>query len=294
MNETLRERLLVNMSLTTDRLYPDNPLFPTLPATLDSELYHSILPISSDGIAASSSTFHVSRVPPDVDVDHRQFSGRYRPYLYKVSNAVDGRTYLLRRLTACRTPCETVEELMAPWQQLQKTYGLQASTSPFDMHHSSQIHSDVPSIDSHPHFVALRRVCTINDFADAHGPSLCLVYDYFPGARTLEQQHLSTQSITDRNGTVSIPTPITEELLWSYISQLLSVLIVTHSAGLAFNGLINVRRILVTSPGRIRVNGIGIREGVLGHSDATAVHNTNRRSNNMVRQQQLDDLFHFR
>jgi PAB-dependent poly(A)-specific ribonuclease subunit 3 len=63
-----------------------------------------------------------------------------------------------------------------------------------------------------------------------------------------------------------------------------------HSAGLSFNGLINIRRILVTSPGRIRINGIGIRETLTGHSDANS--NGNRRPSNALRQQQLDDLYH--
>lgn len=63
------------------------------------------------------------------------------------------------------------------------------------------------------------------------------VYDYHPAAKTLEATHLVSSA--------SMTTPFSEDILWSYICQLVSALRVMHAQGLACR-CIYPSKILVT------------------------------------------------
>ena len=92
------------------------------------------------------------------------------------------------------------------------------------------------------------------------------VYDFFPAAKTLETVHLLPGTTTSFN----------EEILWSYICQLVSGLRAIHLQGLACR-CIYPSKILVTSRGRLRISGAGIADVI--HFDPAK-----------IALQQLDDL----
>eukprot|EP00164_Ancoracysta_twista_P005483 GFYU01007519.1.p1 GENE.GFYU01007519.1~~GFYU01007519.1.p1 ORF type:complete len:722 (-),score=117.90 GFYU01007519.1:43-2208(-) len=98
----------------------------------------------------------------------------------------------------------------------------------------------------HPGIVNVREVFTTKEFSDKN--SLCFVYDYYPGAESLEQRYLSVNS-------PSIPEPV----LWSYICQLVSALRCIHMAGLACR-VLEPHRVLLTGNSRVRINCCGIMD----------------------------------
>jgi hypothetical protein len=114
--------------------------------------------------------------------------------------------------------------------------------------------------------------------------ALCVLYDYFPAALTLEQRHL-LPSVDASTPPSTYPAPLVEAVLWSYICQLVSAIQAVHAAGLALYDALSVRRILVVSPNRIRVNAVGVRD--LLHNQSDIQH-----SSKSVRHYQLEDLYH--
>jgi hypothetical protein len=114
--------------------------------------------------------------------------------------------------------------------------------------------------------------------------AMCVLYDYYPGAMSVEQRHL-LPSLDSSTPPSTFPSPLTESLLWSYTSQLVAALQAVHSAGLSMYDCLSVRRVLVVGPGRVRVNGVGLRDLLLTPADATAGHPH-------IRQYQQEDLYH--
>jgi len=96
---------------------------------------------------------------------------------------------------------------------------------------------------SHPNIVALREIFSTNEFGDN---SSIFVYDYFPDAVTLEQEYLHNHS-----GYLS------EDMLWSFIIQLISALQTIHSVNLACR-MIFASKIIITGKNRLRISGVGI------------------------------------
>lgn len=95
----------------------------------------------------------------------------------------------------------------------------------------------------HANIAVLRNVFMTKMFGDL---SLMLVYDYFPGAQTLNNQyfaHAISHGIGGMNGLGPARGPFSqqkanrkllpEQLIWSYIIQLSSALRTIHSSGLA-------------------------------------------------------------
>lgn len=95
------------------------------------------------------------------------------------------------------------------------------------------------------------------------------VYDYHPAAKTLE----ATYFVSSNNNNT---TPLNEDVLWSYICQLVSALRAMHSQGLACR-CVYPSKILVTGKNRLRINGVGVSDVI--HYDPSKIVN-----------QQLDDL----
>eukprot|EP01102_Stenamoeba_stenopodia_P005770 TRINITY_DN1649_c0_g4_i1.p1 TRINITY_DN1649_c0_g4~~TRINITY_DN1649_c0_g4_i1.p1 ORF type:complete len:791 (-),score=129.88 TRINITY_DN1649_c0_g4_i1:161-2533(-) len=96
----------------------------------------------------------------------------------------------------------------------------------------------------HPNIVTLREAFITKEFGET---SLVFAYDYHPLASTLEAKHFVQT------------TYIAENILWSYITQLVSALRTIHAAGLACR-VINPSKILLTGKNRIMINGVGIND----------------------------------
>jgi len=97
----------------------------------------------------------------------------------------------------------------------------------------------------HPNIVSLRSIFASKEFGNTN--LLYFIYDYHPVAETLEMKYFYQM-----NGSF-----IPEEVLWSYICQLVSALRVIHGAGLA-SRTIDPSKILITGKNRLRINCLGI------------------------------------
>eukprot|EP00053_Salpingoeca_punica_P015251 m.140121 g.140121 ORF g.140121 m.140121 type:complete len:615 (-) comp16664_c0_seq2:177-2021(-) len=89
---------------------------------------------------------------------------------------------------------------------------------------------------NHPNVIALKEVFTTKDFQDH---SVVFVYEYHPNCETLLNRHFSGP-----------PTPIPEQLLWTYIIQMTSALRTIHSLNLACR-VFEPSKILVSGHSRI-------------------------------------------
>ncbi|KAI9317774.1 hypothetical protein BX666DRAFT_1940653 [Dichotomocladium elegans] len=137
--------------------------------------------------------------------------------VYKAVSSVDGRTYVLYRIEGFRLVNELSMAFVERWRQIR-----------------------------HTNIVAIHEAFTTRAFGDA---SLIFVYDYHPRARTLYSTYFTGQpQYVNNNGSVLIP----EATLWSYITQIASVIKKVHDAGLAVRS-IDPSKILVTGKNRLRV-----------------------------------------
>ncbi|KAF3988638.1 hypothetical protein FT663_01985 [Candidozyma haemuli var. vulneris] len=82
-------------------------------------------------------------------------------------------------------------------------------------------------------------------------PVLCLVYDYYPLANTLQEQH-TTRKLGGKL------EPIYEDLLWSYLIQITNALIHIHNHRLHAGSSLDLSKILVTNKGRLRLGAVGV------------------------------------
>jgi len=162
---------------------------------------------------------------------------------YKATNAVDGMAYVLRRLEGFRL---VNEKAMAVVERIKQ----------------------IP----HPNIINLREVFTTKDFGDH---SLVFVYDYHPGAVTLQQHHFARHK----------EERIEERVLWSYVIQLSSALRVMHNQGLACR-VVHPSKILVTGKNRLRFNCVGV-------FDMITFDSANQNHSQMVSRYQQDDLISF-
>ncbi len=81
--------------------------------------------------------------------------------------------------------------------------------------------------------------------------ALCFVSDYHPGAVTLHSRYFGSHK----------PVRESEEVLWGYITQLLSALSAVHAAKLAARG-IELHRVLLTDHNRIRLSWCGLLDAL--------------------------------
>lgn len=96
---------------------------------------------------------------------------------------------------------------------------------------------------SHPNIVSFKKCLLANEFQK----DLCLVYDYHPASFTLEYKYF-----------IEMVRAPPEEVLWSYICQIVSGLKVIHSLKLACRS-IHVSKILLSGK-RILINNIGMMD----------------------------------
>lgn len=88
--------------------------------------------------------------------------------------------------------------------------------------------------------VGVRDAFVTRAFSDS---SLCLVHDYYPQSSSLYETHFVSFN----------PTPITQDLLWSYLVQLCSAIQAAHSFNLAFQNICLDKVIVTGNPGRIKI-----------------------------------------
>eukprot|EP01122_Echinamoeba_exundans_P014171 TRINITY_DN6365_c0_g1_i1.p1 TRINITY_DN6365_c0_g1~~TRINITY_DN6365_c0_g1_i1.p1 ORF type:complete len:670 (+),score=153.29 TRINITY_DN6365_c0_g1_i1:180-2189(+) len=141
-------------------------------------------------------------------------------FCYKAISMTDGKSYVLRKVDAPRSQ--------------QYDYGMQA----VELWKSIQ----------HPGVVGLKEVFVSPAFNNIN--SLFFVYEYFPGAETLELKF----PIGDKSRPGAF---ISEESLWSFLIQLVAAIKAIHDAGLAARTVL-ASKVLLTGKNRIRLNCVGI------------------------------------
>ena len=161
----------------------------------------------------------------------------------------DGCVYLLRRVAGCWVDVAKARENVSAWMLLQRqsspSRGAGAAATAASAAASTALTLGGGAV-GHPHIVALRHLFMTSDFADKR--SLCMVYDYHPGAVTLFQRHFSGTAM-----------PVTEERLWSLACQLASALSAIHGAGLCAMHMLDPigSRVLLLPSGRVKLMGAG-------------------------------------
>lgn len=142
--------------------------------------------------------------------------------VYKVLSNVDGNFYALRRIdlgSLAQLSSEQAFINVKKWRRL-----------------------------TNPNVVRLKDAFTSVSF-DSQEPCLCLVYDYYPLSNTLQEQH-----ITRKLG-VKLE-PISENLLWIYLIQLVGALISIHKEGLYAGLTLSISKVIVTNKNRLRLAGV--------------------------------------
>lgn len=152
--------------------------------------------------------------------------------VYKVLSNVDGYLYALRRTDLGSLAQLTSEQAfinVKKWKRL-----------------------------TNPNVVRLKDAFTSVSF-DSQEPCLCLAYDYYPLSNTLQEQH-----ITRKLG-VKLEA-ITEQLLWTYLIQLVGALISIHKEGLHAGLTLSTSKVIVTNKNRIRLAAVCM-DDILNHDE---------------------------
>jgi PAB-dependent poly(A)-specific ribonuclease subunit 3 len=157
--------------------------------------------------------------------------------VYKAVSSKDGKMYALRRLEGYRLLNEKAIRSVQAWKRV-----------------------DNGSV------VTIHEAFTTGAFGDR---SLIFVTDYHPLSKTLAEQHFGPAARFAAGGGGGggggrMPgggTHVPEQLLWSYCVQLASALKTIHGMGLAAR-LIDASKVLLTSKGRVRLNGCAVLDVV--------------------------------
>ncbi|KAI9791407.1 MAG: PAB-dependent poly(A)-specific ribonuclease subunit 3 [Peltula sp. TS41687] len=170
--------------------------------------------------------FH-SLVPLDTTNQKNAATFGYPSWVYKAMSSKDGKLYALRRLEGYRLTNEKSIRSVQLWKRI-----------------------------DNGNVVTIHDAFTTGAFGDR---SLIFVMDYHPLSKTLTEHHFSLGG--PRFSGRSTGTPVPEHVLWSYIVQIGSALKSIHNGGLAAR-LIDPSKILLTSKGRIRLNGCAVLDVV--------------------------------
>ena len=198
------------------------------PSEVDS--YHSLHPLE----------------PVAQDLELRRLFG-HTSTCYRATSSKDGLFYCLRRLHGEQSLVEV------SWECVCVSAGVRLTT------HKSVQQFDKWRKVEHSSLVSLREMFTTKAFGDNcetgskaiillvslpplfFSAAVVFVYDYLPGAETLDSRHL-------QGGRRARALP--ESLLWDYIVQLAAAVRAVHTAGLALYTL-DSTKILVTGSGRL-------------------------------------------
>eukprot|EP01121_Diplochlamys_sp_Union-15-3_P019280 TRINITY_DN7234_c0_g1_i1.p1 TRINITY_DN7234_c0_g1~~TRINITY_DN7234_c0_g1_i1.p1 ORF type:complete len:418 (+),score=29.75 TRINITY_DN7234_c0_g1_i1:173-1426(+) len=137
--------------------------------------------------------------------------------VYKAINRNDGLPYTIRKINNFRltaNPAQSIET----WKQIR-----------------------------HPNIITLKEVFVSQQFDNIN--CIFFVYDYHPGAETIEQKYLQNDDLR----------VIPEDTLWSFAIQLCSAFRTIHAYGLSCKNL-SPSKILETGKNRIRINCLGIED----------------------------------
>ncbi|SGZ50269.1 CIC11C00000004561 [Sungouiella intermedia] len=164
-----------------------------------------------------------SLVPIDLSFDNVSKQYQIPSHVYKVTSNVDGAPYAMRRIDYS-SKLRILNEL--PFSTVKKWKALK-----------------------NPNIVQLHDAFTSVGFINHGEPTLCLVYDFYPTANTLQEHHLTRRL----GGKLE---PITEDILWAYVVQLTNALLAIHKAGLNAGSSISLSKILVTNKNRVRLGAV--------------------------------------
>ncbi|EGV61407.1 hypothetical protein CANTEDRAFT_114886 [Yamadazyma tenuis ATCC 10573] len=174
-----------------------------------------------------------SLMPVDMETKSSVFG--VNSAVYKVFSNVDGLAYALRKFDHSDTiqidnkgPFKTVER----WKRLQNS-----------------------------NIVGLHDCFTTIAFG-GNRSQLCVVYDYYPNANTLSEQHINRKLGSKLE-------PINEDILWCYIIQITNALMDIHKSRLAARSALNLSKILVVGKNRIKLSSCGIDDIFNHESDDT-------------------------
>ncbi|KAL7788680.1 hypothetical protein V8C37DRAFT_387608 [Trichoderma ceciliae] len=184
-----------------------------------------------------------------LDTTHRKNANMfgYPSWVYKATSSKTGNLYCLRRLEGFRLTNEHAIRSVKEWRRI-----------------------DNASV------VSIHDAFTTRAFGDS---SLIFVQDYHPLSKTLAEAHL-TPNVTHGTNRFQPKPPITEAVLWGYISQIASALKSIHSNNLAAR-CVDVSKIILTDKNRIRLNACSVLD---------VVHFDVRRP---IQELQQEDLLHF-
>lgn len=164
-----------------------------------------------------------SLVPIDLTFDLVSKQYQLPSHVYKAISNVDGVPYTIRRIDYS-SKLRILNEI--PFRTVKKWKALKNAN-----------------------VVQLRDAFTSVGFVTQGEPALCLVYDFYPLANTLQEQHLTRKLGAKLE-------PVTEDLLWLYTVQLTNALIAIHEAGLNAGSSISLSKILVTNKNRVRLGAV--------------------------------------
>mmetsp|Transcript_23050 Transcript_23050/g.57729 ORF Transcript_23050/g.57729 Transcript_23050/m.57729 type:complete len:832 (-) Transcript_23050:130-2625(-) len=165
--------------------------------------------------------FHTLYPLKEVSPEKQTTGGKVFPFptsLYKCVSSTDGLPYVIRKVEGYRPSGDSA----ASYQNICSIwYQLQ-----------------------HPNIVTLREVFVSKELDDAK--SLYFAYDYHPLSATLESKYF-----------LSTGHHIPENVMWSYICQLVSAIHAMHSMQLVCR-VVYPSKVIVTAKNRIRINGVGM------------------------------------
>ncbi|KAJ4259597.1 PAB-dependent poly(A)-specific ribonuclease subunit 3 [Fusarium torreyae] len=164
-----------------------------------------------------------------LDTTHRKNANifGYPSWVYKATATKTGNLYCLRRLEGYRLTNEHAIRLVKEWRRI-----------------------------NNGNVVTVLDAFTTRAFGDS---SLIFVQDYFPQSKTLVEAHLSPS--TTHGSRFQAKTPIAENVLWGYISQIANALQAIHSINLAAR-CIDPSKIILTHKNRIRLSACSILDVV--------------------------------
>ncbi|RFU72275.1 pab-dependent polya-specific ribonuclease subunit pan3 [Trichoderma arundinaceum] len=184
-----------------------------------------------------------------LDTTHRKNANifGYPSWVYKATSSKTGNIYCLRRLEGFRLTNEHAIRSVKEWRRIDNA-----------------------------NVVSIHDAFTTRAFGDS---SLIFVQDYHPLSKTLAEAHLVPNAAHGSNRFQPKP-PITEAVLWGYISQIASALKSIHANNLAAR-CIDVSKIILTDKNRIRLDACSVLD---------VVHFDVRRP---IQELQQEDLLHF-
>eukprot|EP00890_Picochlorum_soloecismus_P005254 jgi/Picsp_1/572/NSC_00569-R1_pan3 polya specific ribonuclease subunit homolog ( cerevisiae) len=169
----------------------------------------------------------LENVPPALQQPSKVFS--VPSLCLKATHSGDGAAYMLRRLD-----------------------GRHVVPTPEILDKCSEVVRKWSPLANHPNLVGFRDAFVSEEMLSV--PSLYLTFDYHPAACSLEQIY-----ITPSQG--GHKARLSEEELWSYLVQMTGALRTIHSAGLDLGpSRLAPSKILLCSPGRIRIGSVGVGE----------------------------------